>query len=697
MNSGTLRLGNAAALGSGAVTVNGTLDLNGKSLTVPAIGGNVTGLITNSNASGNSAAAVLSANIATGTSTYGGAINNGSGGTVALVKNGSGNLNLTGTSSFSGGTTLNAGTLSFSSGALGAGPITIAANNTTLRWNTSNSKDTSTQGLLINDLVTATLDTNGNNVSLASSLQNGPAGTGALTKIGTGALSLGGSNTYSGATTLLGGQLNINSPSAIGTGMLILNNGTSIDNTSGAPVTLSTANPVNIIGGFTFAGTNPLDLGTGPVTGATININVAAGNLTLSGPYATGGGLANQVTTKSGNGTLTIASTTSTFNAIWNFNAGTVNVASLSDYGVPGSLGNRGIGADNATDVALTFFGGTLQYTGSTPQASNRAIRMGVGNSTTLDASGTDPSATMSFTALSSPALNSGTGARTLTLTGTNTGRNTYNIALTDQSTVTGQTSLTKNGPGTWVLTNTHSYSGNTTINQGTLEIGTAFGGSSLSNVVLAGGKLSSGGLDQSLGTLTLSANSTVDLGIGGRSTTRFAASSATNQGIVWMPGTTLTIDNWTNGFDHLFVGFSNVDLDAAQVAQITFAGIGAATIDAATGEILPVLPGPVFKRGDVNFDTHVNAADITAMLSALTNIGAYKTLHGFNDDKAFSLLDANADGLANNLDVQGLIDYLIGGNGSTNPVPEPSSMALLALGTLLGLELTRRRRRVAS
>ena len=54
-----------------------------------------------------------------------------------------------------------------------------------------------------------------------------------LTKVGTGTLTLGGANTYSGGTTLSAGQLNLNNASALGTGALTISGGT-IGNTSGS-------------------------------------------------------------------------------------------------------------------------------------------------------------------------------------------------------------------------------------------------------------------------------------------------------------------------------------------------------------------------------------------------------------------------------------------------------------------------------
>ena len=104
--SGVLQIGNSAALGSGALAANGgTLDLAGYSVTVPSFSGAV-GTITNSAGGG---LAAFTVNQAVNT-TFNGAINDGAG-QVALVKSAAGTLVLSGTSNYSGGTTLSNGTL----------------------------------------------------------------------------------------------------------------------------------------------------------------------------------------------------------------------------------------------------------------------------------------------------------------------------------------------------------------------------------------------------------------------------------------------------------------------------------------------------------------------------------------------------------------------------------------------------------
>ncbi|MEZ0263548.1 MAG: autotransporter-associated beta strand repeat-containing protein, partial [Phycisphaerae bacterium] len=97
-------------------------------------------------------------------------------------------------------------------------------------------------------------------------LTGGVAFNAAVNKTGPGTITLGGPGTGTGTITLTGGRLNVNAPTAIGGGTLTVNAGTTIDNTSAGAVVMSTNNPVNVTGDFSFAGTNDLRFGTGTVT-----------------------------------------------------------------------------------------------------------------------------------------------------------------------------------------------------------------------------------------------------------------------------------------------------------------------------------------------------------------------------------------------------------------------------------------------
>jgi len=125
--AGTVIMGNAAALG--ATTGNlaltaGTLDLNGNSLTVGTLSGNSGAVITSSTAG----TITLAAGSST-TSAYAGVIQDGLA-TVTLAKSGTAILGLSGNNSYSGGTTISAGTIGMAGASgsntnLGSGLVTV--------------------------------------------------------------------------------------------------------------------------------------------------------------------------------------------------------------------------------------------------------------------------------------------------------------------------------------------------------------------------------------------------------------------------------------------------------------------------------------------------------------------------------------------------------------------------------------------
>src|SRR4030095_4857184 len=72
---------------------------------------------------------------------------------------------------------------------------------------------------------------------------------------------------------------------------------------------------------------------------------------------------------KAGSGTWVLTNSDNTHTGETIFAGGILNVASVSDYGVPSSIGSRTLAQENTTvtGVSLYFQGGTLQYNSSTP------------------------------------------------------------------------------------------------------------------------------------------------------------------------------------------------------------------------------------------------------------------------------------------------------------------------------------------
>ena len=122
INSGdTLVAGSGTALtGDTSVTDNGTLDLDGQSITIGALNGS--GTVTNSSMT----SATLTV---TGGGSFSGTVQDGGGSLSLVVNSGSHVLTLSGNNAYSGGTTIEASTLSISSDSnLGTVPIPPTTN-----------------------------------------------------------------------------------------------------------------------------------------------------------------------------------------------------------------------------------------------------------------------------------------------------------------------------------------------------------------------------------------------------------------------------------------------------------------------------------------------------------------------------------------------------------------------------------------
>lgn len=129
-------------------------------------------------------------------------INSQIAGSGGIDKTDAGTLVLNGANTYSGGTQISAGTLQVSAdNNLGQSGTGLGFNGGTLRY--GNAFDTRRAVNLQSG--GGTVDTNGNNVAMNGVL----SGDGALTKTGSGTLSLNSDNTYTGVTTISGGNLQL--------------------------------------------------------------------------------------------------------------------------------------------------------------------------------------------------------------------------------------------------------------------------------------------------------------------------------------------------------------------------------------------------------------------------------------------------------------------------------------------------------
>jgi fibronectin-binding autotransporter adhesin len=235
INAGILQIGNGGTTGalstSSAITVNGTLAFN------------------------------RSDDITQGTHFFTAAI----GGTGSIVQNGTGNLTLNAANTYSGGTTLNTGTLIIgNAAAAGSGAITQASASSLLKIDTTG---TVANNLIVyNVLASQSAALSGaitvNNASFevdagdTLSISGNVSGAGGVTKNGAGTLILSGSNSYNGSTVVNSGTLEAASAHALGSNTTInVNGGTLLvsmgDAINGMNITLGN-NTTSTVGTLSF-------------------------------------------------------------------------------------------------------------------------------------------------------------------------------------------------------------------------------------------------------------------------------------------------------------------------------------------------------------------------------------------------------------------------------------------------------------
>lgn len=352
---------------------------------------------------------------------------------------------------------------------------------------------------------------------------------------------------------------------------------------SGGDRTITLGGNLSLASNSSNSNTNKVTIGSGS-TGTKLNIDLGGSTRTmfagtnrtleiLDAISGTGG------ITKTGAGTLKLTHTANSFTGGFGLGAsgvfgGTVEVTKLADGGQSSSIG---------AGSSITFGGSggasTLRYVGS-GDSSNRTFVIG-SQGAIIESSGTGA---LKFTGSSAIDVSpSSTVARTMTFTGTNTADNTFAGVIKDPSSA--QTSLLKQGVGRWILTGANTYTGTTTIDQGTLELGAANRISDSSSLVMNGGTFATGGFSESLGTLILSASSTIDLGSGASALVFTGAGT-------WGSSISLSFVNFTDGVDSIRIGTSAAALSSTQLAQITINGF-AASIDGSGYLSISNIPEP--------------------------------------------------------------------------------------------------------
>ena len=370
---------------------------------------------------------------------------------AGLTKLGLGTLVLGGTqSSLTGTITISGGTLQSDIATIGSKNIT---NSGTLEF--TQSTDATYSGTLVNNGVFA------------------KSGTGALT-VGTSVTGSGGSTTITGGTLVAGAD-----DAIVPSGALSMSAGTTLD-LAGHTASASTLN---------LTGASITNVGTLSVSGA-ITTNADSTAATISGGTLALGSTTHTISVADGaaSSDLTIASAITGTNTLTKGGAGTLTLTG-NNTGFSGNVtlvtntGSLALGNSNALGTGtLAFTGGTLQGNGTPLTLSNLVTMNGngsiVGGSTDITFGGSwTQTATSTLTVNNTGnttiagTFSSSSAAAIRTLTVTGTGNLTISSVLPNNNT-TGVGALTKSGTGNLTLSGANTYTGNTTITNGTLKLG---------------------------------------------------------------------------------------------------------------------------------------------------------------------------------------------------------------------------------
>ena len=285
------------------VNGGGTLDISGH-----------TGPVTLQSVEGGGAIALGSNNLASGFNN----LNVGLSGVISgiggsLTKFGSGTLTLSGNNTYTGGTTVTLGVVAISAdNNLGTTPAVLALSDGTLQ---TLAGMTFTHSIDLIGGSGGTIDTNGFNSTISGVI----SGANALNKIGSGTLTLSGTNTYSAWTVISGGTLALAGTGTVGADSVSMTGGNFDISAHTGGVTLQL-----------LTGTGNVNLGSND-----LNMGINNQNMTLSGVISGSGGSL----TKVGQGILTLSGN-NTYSGGTTVSNGVLVVSADNNMGAGGGLLN---------------------------------------------------------------------------------------------------------------------------------------------------------------------------------------------------------------------------------------------------------------------------------------------------------------------------------------------------------------------
>jgi fibronectin-binding autotransporter adhesin len=475
----------------------------------------------------------------------------------------------------------------------GAGNLTIGTGGITNNASAITASRTYTinEGVILNGNQTWSVNNKDGSILGALSVGGVVSGSSAITKTGNGTLTLSANNTYSGGTILrgTGSRITVSHISGLGSGNVTIESTGLPSANTGAFVALNT-NGI-YANNFTISG-------QGTANGA---IQSLASNATLSGLVTLAGDSMIATRTAAGNGKLFItggitsggANRTLTLNTFGNatissneitISTNSVNLGSGGTLDIGHGIQAGGLGTFNL-NVGGNTWGTTIVRASTSAGVSNNAtLNLGaanaLGSSTSILQLGAGTTALEGITvnlngnSQTIGGLRSFTGSGSLSANGTRTVTSATAATLTiDNSSgtsylydgvISGNLSLTKSGSATQTLTRNNTYTGETTVNAGVLNIrandalGTTTGGTS----VASGASLQlQGDITVGAEALSLSGSGVSDLGalrnISGNNTYGGAITLAGASRINSDVGT-LTLSGGISGAQNLTVGGAN-------------------------------------------------------------------------------------------------------------------------------------------
>jgi len=418
------------------------------------------------------------------------------GGGGGLEKLGAATLTLPGNNTYTGNTTVTGGTLLLT-GSNTSSSASIASG-ATLQIGNGGATGTFGSGAIVNN-GTLTVNRTG-----TYNLSNGISGTGAVTLLGGAAYTLGGVNTYTGATTVTAASR--------------------VDFTGTFASNISLASGVNFggegstTGSLTFGGTHTLFFDPATPAHFTANaINASAATITLNPTNGTGG--TNIVVLEAAAGITGVVNTNFLFTGrgTAHFNAGNTQLLFDSTPGTLKWTGSNSSDWDTTTQNWLNGATADVFFNGDAVTFDDSALTYVV----TLPATVSPGSVTFNNTTSYTIASSAFGGGSTIAGSGTMTKNNTGTVIVTNDNTYTGGTTINAGiiqlgdgvtgagslgtgtitnkaalmtnfggvtgtiannisgsgtleqiGSGTTSLTGTNSYTGQTTVTVGTLQIG---------------------------------------------------------------------------------------------------------------------------------------------------------------------------------------------------------------------------------